>query len=354
MNGWKRQTVQIRTADLFDWHNNKQIDMKPPYQRDSVWSGQNRSWFIWSLLNDMDVPKLYFHVKPKKRGPAIYDVVDGQQRLRALFDYLDGKFMIPRSSVKDTDILFAGDQKIGGLHAKQLPDELFNQLYNYQFDVVLIDAPDDSVAIRRQFILLQRGVALTPQEKREAFSSHLVLTADRLSKHPVLDKLFVQKGKGISQRRQLVARLFCWERRGKIVDTEKSILDGIYLDARFGGFGTGEIDELAGNINRVLDWCHVVLNQESHLSAIELLGLFAFLRFTLFETAMSKDDLRYLQRWHAQFWKSISDIDKKLFASRASRADVMTTYFKQAVASFEEWKRPISNNGHKTKVPEGI
>jgi uncharacterized protein with ParB-like and HNH nuclease domain len=50
-----------------------------------------------TFLRGYDVPKLYWRRIGTK--PVKYDVVDGQQRLRALWDFIDGNFKL----VKDAE-----------------------------------------------------------------------------------------------------------------------------------------------------------------------------------------------------------------------------------------------------------
>src|SRR5437016_6461283 len=60
----------------------------PEYQRQpNLWSVEKKSLLIDSILRDIDIPKLYFNQVDKT-----YEVVDGQQRLWALWEFLDGSY----------------------------------------------------------------------------------------------------------------------------------------------------------------------------------------------------------------------------------------------------------------------
>src|SRR6202000_2718752 len=66
------------------------IDLSPPYQRQSdVWQREKQQLFIDSILNGFDIPKLYFHDVQAKGFR--YAVVDGKQRLGAIWSFLDDK-----------------------------------------------------------------------------------------------------------------------------------------------------------------------------------------------------------------------------------------------------------------------
>ncbi len=66
------------------------IDDSPPYQRESgVWSREKQQLFLDSLLNNYDVPKLYFHDLRGKHHKFNFAVIDGKQRLHAIWDFLN-------------------------------------------------------------------------------------------------------------------------------------------------------------------------------------------------------------------------------------------------------------------------
>ena len=69
------------------------IDDRPPYQRESaIWSLDKQQLFIDSLVNGYDVPKIYLHDLRGKRPTKVYAIVDGKQRLTAIWDFLGDSF----------------------------------------------------------------------------------------------------------------------------------------------------------------------------------------------------------------------------------------------------------------------
>src|SRR5690242_9913539 len=72
------------------------VDLNPPYQREGgVWKESTRSALVDSIINGLDVPKLYFErLATRKPGPDgldyQYAVIDGKQRLEAILAFLDG------------------------------------------------------------------------------------------------------------------------------------------------------------------------------------------------------------------------------------------------------------------------
>ena len=72
------------------------INTNPDYQRPPVWSTAQKQLLVDSVLRGYDVPKFYWRQVSKK--PVKFDVVDGQQRIRAICGFLDGKYALPKDA----------------------------------------------------------------------------------------------------------------------------------------------------------------------------------------------------------------------------------------------------------------
>jgi hypothetical protein len=65
----------------------ERIDTESEYQRGQVWSVAQRRLLIDSLLRGYDIPKIYLRKLPDG-GSRLYEVVDGKQRLTAIWGFL--------------------------------------------------------------------------------------------------------------------------------------------------------------------------------------------------------------------------------------------------------------------------
>jgi uncharacterized protein with ParB-like and HNH nuclease domain len=82
-----RKVIEWTISDLYK--KREQI-VFPDYQREpKLWSTKDKQLLIDSILNDIDIPKLYFH----ESGNKVYEVVDGQQRLWAIWEFLDSEYV---------------------------------------------------------------------------------------------------------------------------------------------------------------------------------------------------------------------------------------------------------------------
>src|SRR2546426_11097495 len=84
---WNLDTIKRRAT---------KINPKPPYQRSPVWSPAKKQLLIDSILRGYDIPKLYLRASTE----PIYEheVVDGQQRLRAIWEFLRDDYELGEDS----------------------------------------------------------------------------------------------------------------------------------------------------------------------------------------------------------------------------------------------------------------
>ena len=64
------------------------LELRPPFQRKPVWSDKQRCSLIESILLDIPLPEIYVQVTQNEDGDTSYGVVDGQQRLRTILQFV--------------------------------------------------------------------------------------------------------------------------------------------------------------------------------------------------------------------------------------------------------------------------
>lgn len=138
----------------------ERVDTTPDYQRPPVWSRPQKQLLVDTILRNYDVPKLYWRRTGRK--PDTYEVVDGQQRLRAIWEFFSGAYRLPR----DLDPI--DGSTVAGLSYSDLPDDLRIRFDTYPLDVVIIEDADED-EVREMFLRLQNGTSLKAQERRNAY-----------------------------------------------------------------------------------------------------------------------------------------------------------------------------------------
>src|SRR6266545_6190333 len=71
-----------------DQYQAGRLELRPPFQRKPVWSDKQRCALIESVLLDIPIPELYVQVTQSEDGSEQYGVVDGQQRLRTILQFI--------------------------------------------------------------------------------------------------------------------------------------------------------------------------------------------------------------------------------------------------------------------------
>jgi hypothetical protein len=131
----------------------------PEYQREpNLWSKQKKSLLIDSILRNIDIPKLYFN----RTNLDTFEVVDGQQRLWAIWDFLDG----------DLKYEGAGSNTQAALAFSDMPVAQRNKIRTFELQVTTFDNADDEY-LRELFIRLQLGLLLVAGEKLHALSGEM-------------------------------------------------------------------------------------------------------------------------------------------------------------------------------------
>ncbi|MCF5461044.1 DUF262 domain-containing protein, partial [Pseudomonas syringae] len=93
------ETFSLKNSTImFLYSERDEIQLDPHYQRmGGIWTLEKKQLLIDSILNDYDVPKLYFHEFTRQQRVDtgfLYAVVDGRQRLQTIWDFIDGEFPI--------------------------------------------------------------------------------------------------------------------------------------------------------------------------------------------------------------------------------------------------------------------
>jgi hypothetical protein len=195
----------------------RRINTNPDFQRPAVWGKSQKQLLIDTILREYDVPKLYWRRTGTR--PDTYDVVDGQQRLRTIWEFYDGSFKLP----KDADSI--DDQEIANCDYESLPDDLRVRFDSYSLDVVILEDTDED-EVREMFLRLQNGTSLKAQEKRNAFPGQMRAFVREVAAHPFFESV------GFSNSRfthDLVAAQFiCLELAGGPTNVKNADLNRMY------------------------------------------------------------------------------------------------------------------------------
>jgi len=159
------------------------IVLDPDWQRKSIWTLQQKSLLIDSVLRDFEIPTIYLLEGEKGDEGIPLEVLDGQQRLRALSEYRKGEYTLSGNlrHVKCNGQLIP----IASLSFLDLPEVLQIKIDDYQLSHVVFRnlSEEDRSEIFQRF---QNGTPLTPAERRNALDTPLAVVVRDLSVHSFL------------------------------------------------------------------------------------------------------------------------------------------------------------------------
>lgn len=231
------------------------------YQRESAWDLAQKQLLIDTIFRQMDIPKFYLWkidartlrdgypdgatkqvyaaILEQKRtmnddlDPYLFEVVDGQQRIRTILEYVGanqsrpeqyrGVWLTPFASLPDTPL--ARNRHYDQLNADQ--QILFDQC---SLSVMVIeDATIDQ--IRDMFLRLQNGTPLNAQQKRDAMGSNVGTQGRLLSELPFFTQS-VPFGNETGEHRRIASQMLLLEYKDKVAPCTSQRLDKFYAEKR--------------------------------------------------------------------------------------------------------------------------
>jgi hypothetical protein len=137
----------------------KLYDLQPDFQRGEVWGPAKKQRLIDSILRGWHIPPVHLVKKVDGR----FDVLDGQQRLTAIRDFMQGAFAVGRQ-IEPID---PSIESLAGLRYEQLPDRVRNDFDMFTIRVLTLDdyGPAEPHEL---FFRLNQPTSLTEAEKRNA------------------------------------------------------------------------------------------------------------------------------------------------------------------------------------------
>jgi uncharacterized protein DUF262 len=151
--------TQYPVTDFREWNENGQLELAPKFQRRPVWSRPAKSYLIDTILRGMPIPPVFIRMRiDPDRTQTVREVVDGQQRLRAVLEYLEDEFAVSR----------VHNSPFGAKKFSQLPPEGQKILLAYKFAVYMLEDLSDAEVLGIFARLNTYTLTLNAQEKRNA------------------------------------------------------------------------------------------------------------------------------------------------------------------------------------------
>lgn len=150
------QTFSI--SDFLTWDRQKQLELQAQFQRGSVWTPQAQSFLIDTILRELPMPAIYIRTRiDAVTQSSIREVVDGQQRLRAILAFAANNLRISSRS-----------PDFGGQRYNDLDQDRKDAFLAYNISTVQLLNASDAEVLEVFARLNSYSVKVTPAELRHA------------------------------------------------------------------------------------------------------------------------------------------------------------------------------------------
>jgi hypothetical protein len=230
--------ITVSLKELFSEQH--RYNVYPEFQRDEVWNIRQRQSFIDSLLLGESIPPLEGYEFFEPNGEKCWKIIDGHQRLSAIFGFMNNEFKTWSAAQKRAA---EPNSKLGPVEENKCFAEMSPIARNYLQDYrIRIDRVRDTSLeeVTTRFLRInQNHVPLTAAERLRVYPSKANNAARHFEKHSFWENLYEGKDRRRAERYQSSLYLLAIEM------TEGGILD---LQVKTGNFihrlAVGEYDDM--------------------------------------------------------------------------------------------------------------
>lgn len=165
-NTSSRMTRELETITvkrfIDDWIY--RIDLDADYQREKIWSRVDQELLIDSIIQNIDIPKIYL-ARTKDNKNFEFECIDGKQRMATLLDF----FKPEPAQDNPLAVRIAGEKYTYNRLRDELPN-LAKKVEDFKLSFVIYPQTDDDTFLREIFRRLQLGVRLNSGEMLKTFT----------------------------------------------------------------------------------------------------------------------------------------------------------------------------------------
>jgi hypothetical protein len=234
----------------------------PDVQReDTAWSLDQKQLLIDSIYNNYDVPKFYFR-RDYEGADEIWWMLDGQQRLTAIKDFINNVFPLGDYTTLP--------EEIRNKYYKDLGIEDLKKIKNYDLDFIIIDCNVD--VEEDLFLRLNKSTPLNAAEKRNGIRGELRDFVRDNSDHKFFKKVAFPSRR--FAHHAVCAQLVLLILKQKATDLKGKQLTNLYKDnTKF-----SQKAKVQKDLNAILNQMDKIFtNKEPYMKKYNVLSIFLFL-----------------------------------------------------------------------------
>lgn len=251
------------------------------FQRRFVWGEKDKISLIETILMGYPIPEVYLwqNCTDPITGNTTFSIVDGQQRIRSVLQYIKNEFKLNKNALENKTATYVG-KTFNQLDANQK-----SVIWKYPFSVRFIKEQVTKEEIVTVFLRLNRtNIALNPQELRNAEFNGLfiklsaeIAELDFWAKYSVFNAGDLRRMTDI----QFVSTLLIFLRKGISEETSQTVLNKLYdqyneqyPESKVDLADTKEVLAILDKIGDGNTYCSEIYKRKTHLYALFVLGYF--------------------------------------------------------------------------------
>ncbi|MBO6243025.1 MAG: DUF262 domain-containing protein, partial [Clostridia bacterium] len=164
-NKYTRNTWKI--SSIYEGFKNKSLVVDRTYQRKKVWGLKDNIRLVETILMNLIIPEIFLwdSETDPNTGKTITHIVDGQQRINAIFEFIAGKYKLQKKYLLDENI----KKNYGDKKFLDIDDNAKKEIWSYEMSIVNLDRHFSIEEVRNMFYRLNlTDYNLNDQEKRNS------------------------------------------------------------------------------------------------------------------------------------------------------------------------------------------
>ncbi len=233
---------EFSIGELISLIEKNKIDLNPSYQRNFIWTPKDQKELIDTILLGYPLPSLFIYKKPD----GSYEMVDGQQRSKTIFRFVQGQITSSKNTNNKT--------------FQKIDKESF---LGYKLPVILIENIKSSESLKDYYVWInKKGVHLNISEVNKSEfhdTNFLKLSSNILTYQNLIDlDLFSETAAKRMNDRSFVEELLAYLQLG--VKEKKKSVEQIYKEDDISDEEYNYLDE---KFKRIIDIIHHVQKVKS-------------------------------------------------------------------------------------------
>lgn len=228
-NKFSRNTMKV--TQIYNGFNEETLIVDGSYQRKKVWGIKDNIRLIETILLDLVIPEIFMwdYDTDPNNGKTITHIVDGQQRIFAIFEYIAGHFKLQKKYLIDENI----KEKYADKYFSDLDDETKKTIWSYEMSIVNLDKKFSIDEVRNMFYRLNlTDYSLNEQEKRNSLDSIFGTVSQNLANMQFWQDYKIFSAADIRRMKDIeyCSSILLLAREGIIDQTKGERLDQIYKE----------------------------------------------------------------------------------------------------------------------------